>query len=273
MEKTNSNQATVGGPGTGRRHAGTRSLPEPGKPELGKPELGEPKPARPKHARPKQATHTAAARAGTPIPEQASRATGGSGVARALAGARRSGLAASGSGAALGAAAGRTLQWRHWRQGIAVGIRKGWNRARTLLLEAAAVGRSRLQRRASGQRPMTVVDQIAAGPRLRAVLLQVDGKRILLAANGDHAPALLDLGATPAASRRLATSKSSFKHSSAKKSSPEHSIPKHSSPKHSSSGKSTARRYASGWNAGATMPVDALGEHRLLDRATGGEIQ
>ncbi len=248
MQKMNSNQGTAGGSGSARRAAGSRSLPAPGKWEL--------------------ATHTAAARARTPIPEQASRTTGGSGVARPLAGARRSGAAVSGSGAALGAAAGRTLQWRHWRQGIAAAIPKAWNRARTLLLAAAAVGRSRLQRRASGQRPMTVVDQIAAGPRLRAVLLQVDGKRILLAANGDHAPALLDLGATPAASRRLATSKSSFKHSSAKKSSPEHS-----SPKHSSSGKSTARRYASGWNAGATMPVDALAEGRLLDRATGGEIQ
>ena len=263
MQKMNSNQGTAGGSGSARRAAGSRSLPAPGKPEPRNPELGMPKPA----------SRSATPRANPSIPRQKPSAPAAAGSSKALAGARRSGLAASGSGAALGAAAGRTLQWRHWRQGIAVGIRKGWNRARTLLLEAAAVGRSRLQRRASGQRPMTVVDQIAAGPRLRAVLLQVDGKRILLAANGDHAPALLDLGATPAASRRLATSKSSFKHSSAKNSSPEHSSPEHSSPKHSSSGKSTARRYASGWNVGATVSVDALGEHRLLDRATGGEIQ
>lgn len=263
MQKMNSNQGTAGGSGSARRAAGSRSLPAPGKPEPRNPELGMPKPA----------SRSATPRANPSIPRHKPSAPVAAGSSKALAGARGSGLAASGSGAALGAAAGRTLPWRHWRQGIAAGIAKAWNRARTLLLEAAAVGRSRLQRRATGQRPMTVIDQIAAGPRLRAVLLQVDGRRILLAANGDHAPALLDLGATPAASRRLATGKSSAQNTSPKQSISKNSSPKHSSSGSANSGKSTLRRYAPGWHAGAAMPVDVLAEGRLLDRATGGEIQ
>ena len=110
---------------------------------------------------------------------------------------------------------------------------------------------------------MRVVDQIAAGPRLRAVLLQVDGKRILLAANGDQAPALLDLGATPVSGRPLAASRSRAKNST----------PKKSSSGKNSSGKTSPKTYAPGWNVGVTMPVKAIAERRLFDRATGGEIQ
>ena len=252
MQKTNRNgwTETTGGPGTGRRIAGARNVSG-----LRKQESGNPEPRMPE-----MTPRPAAVRTKSSIPRQKPSSTVSSGSPKALAGTRRSGLTASTSGAALVAAAGCA---RPWWQGMTDGIGKAWKWARTLLLQAAAVGRSRLQRRTFGQRPMTVIDQIAAGPRLRAVLLQVDGKRILLVANGEHAPALLDLGATPSASRRLAASKSNAHQSSAKD-----ARPTQSRPRSANSGKS-----ASGWNAGDAIPLDTLAEDRLFDRATGGEIQ
>ena len=56
-------------------------------------------------------------------------------------------------------------------------------------------GRARLLRPTGTGRAIRVVDQAAAGAKLRLVLVEVDGQRVLVAASGDQVPAMLALTA------------------------------------------------------------------------------
>ena len=65
-----------------------------------------------------------------------------------------------------------------------------------------AAMKDRALRKPGGGRPITVVDQASAGAKLRLVLVEVDGQRVLLAASGDQVPAMLALGMAQPAARR-----------------------------------------------------------------------
>ncbi len=138
----------------------------------------------------------------------------GSGVGRA--GRRRTTRKSSARGRAdfrlvARAVCGRLAAW------AGTGLRSGGRRLLAAVGGLLAAARARMLREPGGGRPITVVDQASAGAKLRLVLVEVDGQRVLVAASGDQVPAMLALAsAAPAVGGRQTAKPRSAKPRSAK---------------------------------------------------------
>ncbi len=91
----------------------------------------------------------------------------------------------------------KKLSGRLWRR-VSGLLGRGAKELRARIASLLVSLRSRRSLPGGSGRPLRVVDQISAGPKLRLILLDVEGERVLLAASGDQVPGMLMLPGTRA---------------------------------------------------------------------------
>lgn len=87
------------------------------------------------------------------------------------------------------------------------GFVHGWAKSRGWLRSLAARITMRSHSDSASARPLRLVDQCGAGPKLRLLLVEADGYRVLLAASGEQAPTMMLLPASPTRPRTAPTKK------------------------------------------------------------------